>query len=149
MENHQQKHNVLKDVENFFNTYLHQKVPFHLPPYMREWIVKYFPWIIMVVMLLTLPAALDALGLGGQGIAYHLSIFGQVTIYEIFALAALVLEAFALPGLFKRSLKGWHLVYYAVLIAAIGQLFVGEIVNAIFNILISMYFMFQIREYYK
>ena len=67
----------------------------------------------------------------------------------LISLLALVLEAVAIPSLMKRSLKGWHLVYYAALVSAVGELLGGQIVSMIISLAISMYFLFQVREYYK
>lgn len=53
----------LSKLEDFFNTYLHKKAPFHLPPAAREWIVKYGPWIVLVLMVLALPVILAAFSL--------------------------------------------------------------------------------------
>jgi hypothetical protein len=142
----------LKQLEDFFNTYLHQKAPFHLPKEAKEWIVKFGPWITLVLMIIAVPVILAALGLNavfGSAImmysAYHVSYL----ISGLIALLALILQGLALPGLFARKLSGWHLVYYSVLISAIGQLFSGQIVTMIVNVIISMYFLFEIKEYYK
>jgi hypothetical protein len=142
----------LKQMEEFFNTYLHKKAPFHLPPNVKEWIVKFGPWITLVLMLIALPVILAAVGLS--------TLFAPVAVmygaYRVtfllgglISLVAFVMEAAALPGLFKRSQKGWRLVYYAVLVSAVGQLVGGQIVSMIVNVIISMYFLFEIKEYYK
>lgn len=142
----------LQQLEEFFDTYLHKKAPFHLPPAAREWIVKYGPWITLVLMILAIPVVLAALGLtaffspvfmmyGG----YHLLFL----VSGLIALLALILQAMALPGLFARKLSGWHLVYYSVLVSAVGQILGGNIITMIVNVIISMYFLFEIREYYK
>jgi len=141
----------LKQMEDFFNTYLHQKAPFHLPPAAKEWIVKFGPWITLILMLLALPVILAAVGLT--------ALFSPVIIYGgyhylfftggLIALLAFVMQGAALPGLFARKLGGWHLVYYSVLVSAVGQLVSGNIISLIINVVISMYFLFEIREYYK
>jgi hypothetical protein len=155
-----QAHGFLKQMEDFFDTYLHKKAPFHLPPGFKEWVVKFGPWITLVLMLIALPLILAALGLTAYfnrttvvygGYVYS-SGYAYSTTYMlegILSLAAFVMEAVALPGLFKRSLKGWHLVYYAVLVGAVGQLVGGNIIGLIINVVVSMYFLFEIREYYK
>lgn len=147
-----QTHGFLKQMEDFFDTYLHKKAPFHLPPNAKEWIVKFGPWITLVLMLLSLPVILAAVGLA--------TLFSPVAVMYgayrvtfllggIIGLVAFIMEAMALPGLFKRSLKSWHLVYYSVLVGAVGQLLGGHIINLIVSVVISMYFLFEIREYYK
>jgi len=147
-------HSFLSKLEDFFNTYLHKKAPFHLPPAAREWIVKYGPWIVLVLMVLALPVILAAFSLSAVlspfAASYAPARFYTVSIVsEVINLLALIIEIAALPGLFKRTLKGWHLLYYAVLISAVAQLLDGQIFSLIFNVVISMYFLFEVREYYK
>ncbi|MEK7162008.1 MAG: hypothetical protein AAB729_04965 [Patescibacteria group bacterium] len=54
-----------------------------------------------------------------------------------------------MPGLFARKIQGWRLAYYAVLVSTLGQLLHGDIIGAIIGIVISMYVLFEIKEYYK
>lgn len=147
-----QTHGFLKQIEEFFNTYLHKKAPFHLPPNVKEWIVKFGPWITLILMLLALPVILAAVGLStlfAPAAVMYGAYRGTFLLGGLISLVAFVMEAAALPGLFKRSQKGWHLVYYAVLVSAVGQLVGGQIVSMIVNVIISMYFLFEIKEYYK
>lgn len=144
----------LKQMEDFFNTYLHQKVPFHFPSEFRQWIVKFGPWITLVVMILTLPATLTALGLQTAfspfAAFYGYWHYGPVYMLSgLINLAALIMQAIALPALFKRGLSGWHLVYYSVLVHGVGQLFMGDVIGLIVSVVVSMYVLFEIREYYK
>jgi hypothetical protein len=148
-----QTQGFLKQMESFFNTYLHQKAPFHLPPKAKEWIVRFGPWITLIIMILALPAILALIGLTAfftpaivvYGAGYH----NLFLIEGLIALLALVMQAAALPGLFARKLSAWHLVYYSVLVSAVGQLLGGNIIALIIDVIISMYFLFEIREYYK
>lgn len=147
-------------LENFFDTYLHKKLNLHLPPNVKEWIVKYSPWITLVLLILAIPAVLALLGmtafLGSVNTMYggyygHPVFFfsGGMMLQGIISLIALVMQGLAIPGLFARKLLGWHLVYYSVLVSAIGQLLGGQIIGLIISVAISMYFLFQVREYYK
>ena len=52
-----------KDLIGFLDFYLVQKAPFQLPDNAKEWIVKYGPWIAIVLLILALPPLLFALGL--------------------------------------------------------------------------------------
>ncbi len=145
---------ALSGLEDFFDTYLHKKIPFHLPPSVKEFIVKFGPWITLVLMLLALPVILAALGLTAFltpfAMVYGTNRFGGTFLIQgLVSLAALVMEAVALPGLFARSLKGWHLLFYAVLVNFIGSLIALNILGAIIGTVISLYVLFQIREYYK
>jgi len=142
----------MQKMENFFNTYLHQKIPFHLPPQAKEWIVKYGPWITLILMLIALPVILGGLSLTvafAPAAAMYGGYRGGFILEGLFSLAAFVLEAAALPGLFKRSIHGWRMVYYAVLVNAVGQLLSLNIIGLIIGVAVSMYFLFEIRELYK
>ena len=142
----------MQQLENFFDTYLHKKAPFQLPPSAKEFIVHYGPWITLVLMVIAIPVILGALGLAAV-FAPTAAVYGgyrsSFMISSLFSLAAFVLEAAALPGLFKRSMHGWRLVYYSSLVTAVGELISFNIVSLIIGLAISMYFLFQIKEYYK
>lgn len=143
----------MAEIEQFFKTYLHDKVPFHFPPNVKEFLVKFGPWITLIAILISIPALLIALGLTAIVLPFAAQVAagtgGLAIVGIIFSLASLGLEAFALPGLFARKIQGWRLAYYAALVSALGQLLHGEIIGAILGIVISMYVLFEIKEYYK
>ena len=63
--NSSQNKAFFSQLEDFFDTYLHKKVPIHLPAQIKEFIVKFCPWLIILGLLLALPAAavtISALG---------------------------------------------------------------------------------------
>ena len=138
-----------KDLIGFLDYYLVKKAPFQIPNGGREWIVRYGPWIMLVLLILALPALLFALGIGtflvpfgGMGYATG---FGVVT---IFVIATLGLRALSLPGLFARKMSGWQLAFYATLVDLVGSLLSGSIVGGIVGALIGLYILFQIRSLY-
>ncbi len=143
----------MEQMEQFFKTYLHDKAPFHFPPNVKEFLVKFGPWITLVVLVLSIPALLAALRLAAIFMpvvamsAVRSGGFGIIGL--IFSLASLALEGFALPGLFARKMQGWRLAYYAVLVSTLGNLLSGDIIGAILGIVISMYVLFEIKDYYK
>ena len=53
-----------KDLIGFLDFYLVKKAPFQIPDGAREWIVKFGPWITVVLLILTLPLLLVVLGIG-------------------------------------------------------------------------------------
>lgn len=144
----------LRQIEDFFDTYLHKKAPFHLPPSAKEAIVKVGPWIAVILIVLTLPVIFAAIGLGAVvtpfamiygGLNFGISMMLRIAL----SIITLVMQIIALPGLFHRSLKAWYLVYYASLISAVGGLISYNIIGTIISLVISMYILFEIREYYK
>lgn len=144
----------LKQLEDFFDTYLHKKAPFHLPPKVKEWIVKFGPWIILVLMILTIPVILAVFSLSAILVPFAASYaparFHTLSLIAgVINLIVLIMEAVALPGLFSRSLKGWRLLYNSVLVGAVAQLLEGNVISLIISVAISMYFLFEVKEYYK
>ena len=139
-----------KNLIGFLDYYLVKKAPFQIPDAAREWIVRYGPWIMLVLLVLTLPALLVAFGIGTflipfAGIGYATG-FGFVTIFVVVAVG---LRALSLPGLFARKMSGWQLAFYAQLVDFVGGLLNGAIIGAIVVALIGLYLLFQIRPLYR
>src|SRR5437870_8850216 len=138
-----------KDLMGFLDFYLVQKAPFQLPAEGKEWIVKYGPWIMVVLMILSLPALLFLLGIGTflvpfGGVGYATG-FGSAAVLLIVQLG---LSVAALPGLFARKMSGWNLLFYARIVSFVASLLVGAIIGALLGALISLYILFQVRSLY-
>lgn len=67
----------------------------------------------------------------------------------ITGVVAVGLEAWAVPGLFKRSAHAWHLVFYATLVSFAGNVLAFNIVGAVIGGIIGWYLLFQIKALYK
>ncbi len=129
--------------------YLVQKSPVTLPDSVREFLVKVGPWIALVLLVLTLPVVLLALGLGAflapfLGVGYATG-FGVVTLLSLVQIGLLVL---ALPGLFARKRSAWMLLFYQQLVGAVGSLWQGAVVGMLLGLLIGLFFLFQVRSKY-
>ena len=138
------------DLIGFLDLYLVKKAPFQIPDGAREWIVKFSPWIAVILLILTLPLLLVALGIGtllvpfgGPGYATG---FGLVTIV---LLVEIGLTVAALPGLFARKMSGWTLLFYSQLVGIVVSLLSGSIVSGLVFGLIALYVLFQIRPLYR
>jgi len=139
-----------KDLMGFLDFYLVQKAPFQIPAEGKEWIVKYGPWIMVVLMVLSLPALLFLLGIGTflvpfGGVGYATG-FGSAAVLLIVQLG---LSVAALPGLFARKMSGWNLLFYARIVSFVASLLMGAIIGALLGALISLYILFQVRSLYK
>jgi hypothetical protein len=139
-----------KDVIGFLEYYLVTKAPFQLPPKAKEAIVKYGPWVAVVLLVIALPALLVVLGIGTlflpfAGPAYATG-FTYLTLISIVQIGLLIA---ALPGLFARKMQGWRLVFYSRVLSIVGLLLSGAIINAIVVGVISLYILFQIRSLYE
>src|ERR1700722_5675789 len=94
--------NFMKDLENFFDTYLHKKVPFHIPPAGKEFLVKYGPWITLVLLVLSATVIVPAVLFMAHMSSYS-SYYGYYAHYSftyslslLLGLAALVMEGVAI-----------------------------------------------------
>jgi hypothetical protein len=138
-----------KDLIGFLDFYLVKKAPFQLPDGAKEWIVQFGPWITVVLLILTLPLLLVALGLGTLlmpfgGVGYA-SGFGILTLFVVVEIGLMIA---ALPGLFNRKLGGWRLLFYSQLVSLVYSLLSGNIISGLIVGLISLYILFQVRPLY-
>lgn len=147
MKQYEQKIDALGEL------YLVKKAPFQLPANVKEMFVKYGPYVAAVLLVLSIPGLLAAFGIGVVaspfsylsgvkfGLTYNISLItGAISI---------ILSFMSLPGLFKRQLSGWRLSWYASLVSQIGSLVSFQLLSVIIGLLISMYFLYQLKSYYK
>jgi hypothetical protein len=139
-----------KDLVGFFDFYLVKKAPFHIPDAGREWIVKFGPWITIVLLILTLPLLLVAFGIGAflvpfGGVGYATG-FGVLTLFVIVEIGLMIA---ALPGLFARAMAGWRLLLYSQIISIVYNVLSGSVVTGLLFGLIAFYILFQVRPLYR
>lgn len=140
-------------LEDTLETYLVDKAPFQLPTGAKEFIVKYGPWIALVMLVLSLPMILLAFGLGA--LVAPFALLGGVQagvgfgLGMIFSLGMIIIEAIAIPGLFKRKLSAWRLMYYSTLLGGIQALISFNLGGLVIGTGLSLYILFQIKSYYK
>jgi hypothetical protein len=144
--------NPLAMLEHFFDLYLGRKAP-QIPAIWRQRLVTAIPWITLILLILSLPAVLILLGIGTFAIPGAM-VFGGIaggmgyTISVAILAVSLLLELFALPGLFKHSHGGWRLLYYAALLSLISNIIyfsIGEIIGGI----IGLWILFQVKSHYN
>lgn len=148
-------------LEKTFDEVFVEKAPYQLPANAKEAIVKWSPWITLILLILFAPAALAIFGLGGLTATVAGAVGVGITplywLAFIALLVQLVVMAISIPGLMKRSYNsGWRLVYYSALVSFVYAVLQSVGVGAIFNILtaalstaIELYILFQIRSYYN
>lgn len=143
----------LGKLEDTLNEYLVKKSPVTLPTNIKEVIVKFAPWVTLVLLVMTLPILLAVFGLGA--ILTPLSFLGGVNagvnymITMVVSAVTVVLEGLAIPGLFKKSKGGWNLVFYASLVGVVQNVLTFNVGGLVIGSLLGLYFLFQVREYYK
>jgi len=139
-------------LEQFLELYLVQKAP-ALPENIKEFIVKYGPYISLIMLVLMAPAIIGVLGL--STVAMPFAYMGRIrsgfnfSISTIFIMGQVALQVIALPGLFKRAKSAWRLMFYATLVGLVYSLLSYTIINGLVSALISLYILFQIRPLYK
>lgn len=142
----------LGDVERLCEEYLVKKAP-SLPEGAKEAIVKFGPWISLILIVMSAPLFLGLLGLGA--VLMPVSFMGGLqagmgyTLSMVLALVALVIEVVALPGLFKRQKNAWYLMFYASLVGALQNLVTFNLGGLVVGTLLSLYVLFQVKSYYK
>lgn len=136
-----------KDLIGLLDYYLVKKAPFQIPAGGKEFIVKFGPWIVAVLLVLSLPAVFVVLGLSTAFIPYGAVGYGLM--WGLVFCLHLVLMALALPGLFARKMSGWTLLFYAQIVSILASLMSYAILGALIGGLISFYILFQVRSMYK
>jgi len=134
-----------KDLIGFLDYYLVTKAPFQLPDSLKEIIVKFGPWIAVILLVLSLPALLVVLGVSTAFMPYAIG-FG--ILWALAFCLHLVLMGLALPGLFARKMSGWTLMFYAQVVSIVASLLSHAFIGAIIFGLISFYILFQVRSKY-
>ncbi len=144
---------LIAQLEALLDEYMVKKAPFHLPLGLKEFLAKIAPYLIIIGLVFAVPALLAAFGLSAMFApmammgGYKIGMLAWVGI--IFSIGAMLLEAFAIPGLFKRTHKAWRLVFYATLISLVGSLVSLNLVGGIIGAIIGWYILFQMKELYK
>lgn len=151
-----QYHSALGQLEETLDVYLVKKAP-ALPAKVKEILVQFAPWLVIISIILALPAVFVLLGAGAvvgmmmpYAPGYAAANFGWTyTVSTLVLGVSLVLNALAVPGLFARQKSAWNLVFYAQIVSAVSQLLTGNVIGMIIGALIGLYLLFQVRSAYK
>lgn len=149
----QQLLGILAQLEAFLDDVMITKAPFQIPKNIKERIATVAPYLVIIgIALLALTLALTILGLLGIVGMKRLAL-SYVWIESLVAAGvALVLEAMALPGFFKRTAGSWRLIFYASVVSLAGSLLsfnVGAGVSAVVWAVVEWYLLFQVKELYR
>ncbi len=137
--------------------YLVKKAP-SLPKAWKELIVKFAPYLAILGVVLGIPGFLALLGVGtflaplglvgGMMTGRPFLGFGYL-VSVLFLGVMILLEGLAIPGLFSRSKKGWTYLYWGALVGVVQNIVTFNVGGLVIGGIISMYFLFQVKEYYK
>ena len=135
---------ALPVVEAPLEQYLGARSKIQMPSRHRDNWVRYLPWAAVILLPLNLLLLVGLLGVTAwAGATGSTSYLGAAT-----CVVVLALYVAALPGLFKRTRRGWALFVYAITISAVGNL----INLSIFGLAISaglFWVAFQVKYHYR
>lgn len=141
-------------VEAWLDEYMVRKAPFQLPMNIKEILVKIAPYLVILMVVLTIPAILAFFGLSVMlaplaAMSGHMNwgFFGIVTL--VTSIGALIFQVMAISGLFKRTHHAWRLLFYASLLSFVGGVLSYNPVSGIIASIIGWYILFQVKELYK
>lgn len=124
----------------------------NLPKKVKEVIVTIAPYLAILSLIALIPMVLSLVGLSFlTPVAFLGGIktgFGYMT-SVLTALMGGILSLVAIPGLFKREIKAWRILFWVSLINAAGELLRMDLGSLIIGTALSWYILFQVREYYK
>ncbi len=131
-----------------------KKVP-ALPENIRTLLVQIAPWAAIVSIVMYIPTLLSFLGVGaytggyGMGRYFYGGLGARYILLLIFLAANLILRGISIPGLFSKTQSGWKFMFYSVLLYMVYSLVTFDIFGTVVSTAISLYLLFQVREYYK
>jgi len=140
----------LQTLEKTLEKYFGKQAP-ALPKGAKKFIVDFGPWFLAVIAVVTLPGMISSLGIASYFHSYyrawHYSSWGLAS--TLISLVAYGFSLAALPGLFKKTIKGWRLLFYASLINVLGEVISTDLVSFVLAAVVSWYLLFQIKGSYK
>lgn len=148
-------YSYLSQLEKIFELYLVKKVPAISNTY-KDLLVVFVPWLTIFTIIKDISILFSAFG-GSLKMRFAFLIdpfsplnFGIGYSFLLILLTiAIVFYSISLVGLYQRSTKGWKFLYWATLISFISNLFGFNPVGNVLWSLIVLYFLFQIKKYYK
>lgn len=157
----------LASLEKWLYDVLVAKAPYQLPKGLTDWIVRYGPWITLILGILLALAVIPGLMAAMAVTSYTAAVLGSAYVAAVgpaFYLALIILALqlvimfMSVPMLLKRQRKGWQLVFYANIVSFVygvvntfsyGYFNLGGLLLSLISAAIGFYFVFQIRSYYK
>lgn len=143
------------DLEDLCDEYLEKKAP-SIPENIKDAIVKFGPWISILLVIKLAMNILDFMGWGSYFRA--IGLFGGLNFGFIYTVSTiidgitLVLMIIAIPKLLKQMKSGWNLMFYVALFQGINSAVLFNIwglVMGLIGMLLSLYILFQVKSRYS
>lgn len=146
---------TFNQLETMLDEYLGKKAP-AMPENIKETLASFAPYLAIIAIVISIPGIIAVLGIGammGPLSAFAGTSYASYSIFHYIGVIGLIISAvlygLAIPGLFKRSMGAWRLMYYSSLVTFIASILQGNIVGAILGALIGLYILFQVKNKYK
>lgn len=131
-------------VEALLEEQLGERARIKMPERWPDNLVRFLPWAYLLALPLHLAAVLALLGLSVLG-----AMFGDASVVQsLISLGVLCLTIMALPGLFKRSQRGWELWVYTIALMSLGDLLSVSLVGLLVQVVV-FWMAFQIKYRFR
>jgi hypothetical protein len=163
----------LNGLEKQLNDVMVKNAPYQLPKALKEWMVKYAPWIALIVGIIGLWSAwtlwqlsrvtdslVDYANSLSKTFGTPVPVAHSLNIFWYLALIVLVIQSVmqiaAFTGLREKRKNGWNWLFYSALLNVLTAVFyifvdgrgVVSFIWSLIGTVIGLYFLFQIRSYY-
>ncbi|MCF0057372.1 hypothetical protein [Dyadobacter sp. CY356] len=121
------------------------------PEEVKEFLVKYGPYVMLVGAIFTLFGLLAAFGFGTAALGIGMMAYGSgfnMYVGLLIATVIMVMYLMAFSPLRARKRAGWNLLYYALILSLISNLLQLALFAFIVGGVIGFWVLFQIREKY-
>lgn len=122
------------------------KAPFQLPAEWKEFIVKVSPFLMLILVPLTI-FAIGFTAISSLFTTIFSSFLGGLGTFA--TLLGLICSLLSIKGLFDRRREGWVWAYYSFLLFILSDLLQFNFIDAAVTFLISGFLLFQVRNYYR
>lgn len=140
---------ILEGWENKLKVYFEDKAP-TLPSGFSKFIVKILPYLVLISIIGGIISIISSFGIALRFLPLHGYRYGwHFSFWNIFDVIIIAINIMALSGLFKKLKTSWNLLFYSSLVQGLSYLVSFSLGSLIIGMVISWYFLFQIRKYYK
>lgn len=141
---------ILASVDKFLEEYLVKRAP-ALPKKVKQILVDYGPYAIIISIVFAVPSILAFAGLNRVFNTYGFVTgrFGYFSTFALISLVSLGLEIAAVPGLLAKKLSAWKLLYWANWVNLLHSLLTLNLLSFIIGGALSFYILFQLKPLYK
>lgn len=145
---------MIAQFEAWLESVMVTKAPFQIPMGGKEFLATVAPYLVIIGVVLFVISLPVLLGLGamvgGMGMmGGHMGYGYSALVSLVSGVVAMGLEAWAVPGLFKRTSASWRLVFYATLVSFAGSVLSLNLIGAVIGGVIGWYILFQVKTLYK